>query len=443
MSVKTRGKNKKNKKREQKKQKIEQPSIVNGLKEISKTKNHQNVITETHQIVMIPINKIEKREGRRITNSEKVQSIAESILVAGLISPITVRRTTEGLYMLIGGLHRLEAYALLEKEEIPAIVKDSNEEEALLEELDENVMRAELLMLEQCEALSVREEVLKKIGRNSAKLAEFKKKKVKDLAVQLNLSERTMQRRKQIANKICKEVRDILRATPIAKIQSYLEKISQLSPEEQEKGAKRLAERLKEYDNEIPDDDIAKEFSKAFKQVKPNSKKQKDKSINQKDLESSPPTSPVADLHNQNGEQNKQVKESPDKEAQTDEIIAKSVPVSPKPEPSGKDQEGTEQGEHTPQEEIKEHETGIETQTIKQEEPTPQEQNVNAPAPSEVTSEKQQVENPLVNQEKNELEEDLVTLKISKDAYDRGEAYAKSRGITLREVIEQFLKEKR
>jgi len=80
---------------------------------------------------------------RRIVDSSKVEQLADSIKEIGLINPITARECNGG-YLLIAGMHRLEAFKLLGKETIEANIVTGTELEFELMEIDENLMRNEL-----------------------------------------------------------------------------------------------------------------------------------------------------------------------------------------------------------------------------------------------------------------------------------------------------------
>ena len=58
---------------------------------------------------------------RKTLNADKVQELAESILERGLTTPIQVRRD-EGRYVLVTGLHRLEAARVLGEKTIDALI---------------------------------------------------------------------------------------------------------------------------------------------------------------------------------------------------------------------------------------------------------------------------------------------------------------------------------
>ncbi len=84
------------------------------------------------------------------------QGLAAIIDAQGLMSPIAVRRK-EGefrAYRLVAGLHRLEAYRLLGRGSIPAYLSNAaSDDEARLEEVMENLGRAELNALDRCHHL--------------------------------------------------------------------------------------------------------------------------------------------------------------------------------------------------------------------------------------------------------------------------------------------------
>ncbi len=60
---------------------------------------------------------------RRTLNEKTMETIAESIIEEGLRTPIRVRRDEErGRFVLVNGLHRLEALKALGETTVPAVV---------------------------------------------------------------------------------------------------------------------------------------------------------------------------------------------------------------------------------------------------------------------------------------------------------------------------------
>ena len=81
------------------------------------------------------------------------QAQAPQILAQGLFHPIRVRHDGNG-YRLISGLHRLRAHEINGAETIPATVSHAaTDEDARLEEVMENLGRAELIALDRCQHL--------------------------------------------------------------------------------------------------------------------------------------------------------------------------------------------------------------------------------------------------------------------------------------------------
>lgn len=98
----------------------------------------------------LALDEIAVPEGRRSINQQTVKRLAESIDKIGLRHPISVRRKGEG-YVLVAGLHRMEAYRKLGHEHIPATISSFTNADARLWEIAENLHRADLSKLERDE----------------------------------------------------------------------------------------------------------------------------------------------------------------------------------------------------------------------------------------------------------------------------------------------------
>ncbi len=130
-----------------------------------------------------------------------------------------------------------------------------NEIDSQLAEIDENLMRNELKVLERSEQLERRKRLYEvkhpetkhgaSGGRGNAKTKENETRKLrvsfsKDTAVKTNQHEATIRRDVQIANKIPKGVRDAIRSTPAADHQDGLLKLARLPKETQVKVAEKI-----------------------------------------------------------------------------------------------------------------------------------------------------------------------------------------------------------
>jgi len=101
-------------------------------------------------IYEIPLEEIQVNpfQPRSHFGKEALQELAESIIVQGIIQPITVRKLSEGEYQLISGERRYQASKLAGLEKIPAYVRTANDQQMLEMALIENIQRENLNTLE-------------------------------------------------------------------------------------------------------------------------------------------------------------------------------------------------------------------------------------------------------------------------------------------------------
>ncbi len=153
-------------------------------------------------VQIIRINEIVsgRYQPRRHFEDIKIRELAQSIKEKGILQPIIVRKAKDG-YELIAGERRLRAARIANLDEIPAIVKDISEEEALQIALIENLQREDLNPIEEAEAYQYfiekfgysQEEVAKKIGKDRTTIANALRllrlpREIKDDLIKGNLS---------------------------------------------------------------------------------------------------------------------------------------------------------------------------------------------------------------------------------------------------------------
>jgi len=93
-----------------------------------------------HDVIMIPIEHIRVVNPRE-RSKRKFREIVTNISDVGIKRPITVRPRTDGVYDLVCGQGRLEAFKQLGQTSVPAIVRDVSEEDSLLMSIVENIAR--------------------------------------------------------------------------------------------------------------------------------------------------------------------------------------------------------------------------------------------------------------------------------------------------------------
>jgi len=187
----------------------------------------------------IDISSITVSETRRRLNTKKVQDMATSIGVIGLLNPVTVTADRR----LVAGYHRMEACKLLRWEKIPATVITVNTLDAELAEIDENLIRNDLTVLERVEAMKRRKEIYEaKYPETKAHIAGGKARQgsateiisfAEDTANKLGVTDRTIRHDIQIADGIPEDVKQKLRGTVLEDKKSILLELARLPPEEQ------------------------------------------------------------------------------------------------------------------------------------------------------------------------------------------------------------------
>jgi len=149
---------------------------------------------------------------------------------------------------MIAGLHRLEAAKLLGWETIEAQEFEGDVVAAELAEIDENLMRNDLTVLEQGEHLARRQELVGFSRGGDRRSSAFSNpqneglKTTTEIAHDIGLSKQTAERRMQVARNIVPEVKDAIRNTEIANSTTQLLELARLAPEKQVEVAKGIAE---------------------------------------------------------------------------------------------------------------------------------------------------------------------------------------------------------
>ena len=206
--------------------------------------------------MQINVDTIRVNSGRREALPDAVRELADSISAVGLLNPITVDRD----YILIAGLHRLEAAKLLGWEEIECNVSSLEGLQAELAEIDENFVRADLETVEFGKLLLRRKEIYEMLhpetkcgvsqanamnraqGNNvSERGASTLKSFARDTADKLGISPRSVEEKIQIARDITPAAQEIIQGTERKIKKKDLLKLSRMEPEQQEHAAAQLA----------------------------------------------------------------------------------------------------------------------------------------------------------------------------------------------------------
>lgn len=121
-----------------------------GVKDKVKTAVPIEPAERVNIVLHIPVDHIRANphQPRKSFKEEALEELADSIKKHGLIQPITVRYLGEKRFELISGERRLRASKIAGIKEIPAYIREANDEQIIAFALIENIQREQLNPLE-------------------------------------------------------------------------------------------------------------------------------------------------------------------------------------------------------------------------------------------------------------------------------------------------------
>jgi hypothetical protein len=201
----------------------------------------------------VPIDAI--KVGERKRRVDDVSDLVESIAQLGLLQPIVITQD----YHLVAGERRLKACKQLGWTEIEATIATLDDLSAELAEIDENIVRQELTVLERAEQLARRKEIYETLhpearhgiagahARWNAMATDATASFATDTAAKTGIAPRTVRENVQIATRIAPDVRDAIRETPIADSKRDLLALASVD-EDTQREALQMIERGEESD---------------------------------------------------------------------------------------------------------------------------------------------------------------------------------------------------
>ena len=109
--------------------------------------------TVQHNTLSINSITFPKNQPRRYFDEEQLQKLATSVKERGILQPLIVRRLENGSYELVAGERRYRAAKMVGLKEVPVVVRELSDEEAVELALMENLQREDLNPLEQTEGI--------------------------------------------------------------------------------------------------------------------------------------------------------------------------------------------------------------------------------------------------------------------------------------------------
>ena len=121
-----------------------------------------------------------KFQPRTLFDEEQLQELIASIKEKGVLAPILARRSGDK-YEIIAGERRFRAARQLKLERVPVVVRDVNDQEALILSIVENIQRQELNPIEEAHAFEkltkdfslTQEEIAKAVSKDRSTVANM------------------------------------------------------------------------------------------------------------------------------------------------------------------------------------------------------------------------------------------------------------------------------
>ncbi|MGN1211541.1 MAG: ParB/RepB/Spo0J family partition protein [Candidatus Cryptobacteroides sp.] len=150
---------------------------------VNKTVITPEVQGRSADIMLIPVDMIEPNpfQPRLSFDPESLNELADSVRSLGLIQPITVRRKASDKFQIISGERRYRACRMAGLDEIPAYIRETNDQGMLEMAIVENVQREDLdpievalsyqRLIEECNL--TQEQMAARVGKKRASVTNF------------------------------------------------------------------------------------------------------------------------------------------------------------------------------------------------------------------------------------------------------------------------------
>ena len=144
--------------------------------------------------MLIPLNEIrnDTNQPRKAFDNDKIAELTESIKTHGIIQPLILRKSDDGLYVIVAGERRWRAAKMAGLKDVPAIVMELSEKDVLEISLIENIQRQDLNPIEEASAYKkllsdfnlTQEDLSKRIGKSRTAITNTMRLMNLDIRVQ-------------------------------------------------------------------------------------------------------------------------------------------------------------------------------------------------------------------------------------------------------------------
>lgn len=165
-------------------------------------------ILNIEKSIPIPISKLFDFPNHpfKVNNDKEMEKMAQNVKENGILQPLIVRQRADGNYEIISGHRRKRASEIANLKEIPCIIRNLTDDEAIIRMVDSNMQREKILPSEKAFAYKMKLEAQKQQGKRndltSSQVATKLKGTADKIGAEFNESRDTVYRYVRLTNLI-------------------------------------------------------------------------------------------------------------------------------------------------------------------------------------------------------------------------------------------------
>ena len=130
---------------------------------------HGKDILNIEKVIPVPIEKLDDFPNHpfKVNDDKEMENMVETVKQGGIIMPLIVRQRADGNYEIISGHRRKLAGQLANLKELPCIIRNLSDDEAVIEMVDSNLQRERILPSEKAFAYKMKLEAQKHQGQRT------------------------------------------------------------------------------------------------------------------------------------------------------------------------------------------------------------------------------------------------------------------------------------
>ena len=148
-------------------------SLLTSVDELFTTQQERDE-AQLEKVQRIPLAELRPSKDHpfKVQNNEEMERIVESIRKVGVLSPGLARPLEGGGYELVSGHRRLAACQALGMEDMPVVIREMTDDEAVIAMVDANLQREHILPSEKAFAYKMKMDALSHQGQTSGQVGQ-------------------------------------------------------------------------------------------------------------------------------------------------------------------------------------------------------------------------------------------------------------------------------